>query len=612
MLTPQLGNMISALDNTIEHFKDLDIVSNSVAHIRVNTDGLVELETEVRETENSFRSLGSVIAGLGLGYLLKEQFTSAVEYASDLTEVQNVVDVTFGETSRQIDEWAQGTLDSVGLSELSAKQYAGTMGAMLKSSGLTGDAVNDMSMSITELAGDMASFYNLDTDAAFEKIRSGISGETEPLKQLGINMSVANLEAYALSQGINTAYSEMSQAEQTTLRYNYLMQQTADAQGDYARNSDSYANQVRHLGEAWQAFTGELASDVLPILNEVVGTLGDGVQFLSDNWNVLAPLLGGIIAITGVYLVQANAAAVATGIWTTAQNIFNAVMSANPIAKIIMAVTALIAVIYAIVGVINNVTGETYSATGIIFGAIATVSAAIFNVVIGVINGTISMGVELWNFIASFANFFGNVFNDPIGAIARLFIDLFDTIVSVVQSAASIIDTVLGTDYSGALQGFRNDMQDWVDETVGEQTEYVAKLDATDYTIDRASYEDAWNAGYNAGDNLFSGTESNEVKANEQNNDELTSATKSIAESTAETADTTAAIADSLDITAQSIKYIKDFAEQRAINRYTGTTVNVEMTNNNSVSSDTDVDSIARRLVDVLNTEINTSMEGVH
>ncbi len=611
MLTPQLGNMISALDNTIEHFKDLDIASNSVAHIRVNTDGLVELETEVRETENSFRSLGSVIAGLGLGYLLKEQFTSAVEYASDLTEVQNVVDVTFGETSRQINEWAQGTLDSVGLSELSAKQYAGTMGAMLKSSGLTGDAVNDMSMSITELAGDMASFYNLDTDAAFEKIRSGISGETEPLKQLGINMSVANLEAYALSQGINTAYSEMSQAEQTTLRYNYLMQQTADAQGDYARNSDSYANQVRHLGEAWQAFTGELASDVLPILNEVVGTLGDGVQFLSDNWNVLAPLLGGIIAITGVYLVQANAAAVATGIWTTAQNIFNAVMSANPIAKIIMAVTALIAVIYAIVGAINNVTGETYSATGIIFGAIATVGAAIFNVVIGVINGIIGMGVELWNFIASFANFFGNVFNDPIGAIARLFIDLFDTIVSVVQSAASIIDTVLGTDYSGALQGFRNDMQDWVDETVGEQTEYVAKLDATDCTIDRASYEDAWNAGYNAGDNLFGSSDGNEEQnftANLNSNDDLSN----IAASTAETADTTAAIADSLDITAQSIKYIKDFAEQRAINRYTGTTVSVEMTNHNSISSDTDVDSIARRLVDVLNTEINTSMEGVH
>ena len=611
MLTPQLGNMISALDNTIEHFKDLDIVSNSVAHIRVNTDGLVELETEVRETENSFRSLGSVIAGLGLGYLLKEQFTSAVEYASDLTEVQNVVDVTFGETSRQIDQWAQGTLDSVGLSELAAKRYAGTMGAMLKSSGLTGDAVNDMSMSITELAGDMASFYNLDTDAAFEKIRSGISGETEPLKQLGINMSVANLEAYALSQGINTAYSEMSQAEQTTLRYNYLMQQTADAQGDYARNSDSYANQVRHLGEAWQAFTGELASDVLPILNEVVGALGDGVQFLSDHWDVIAPILGTVIGSIGAYVVAVKGAETATRLWTIATQLCSGALELSPIGMVAASIVAIIGIIYAVVAAINDVTGSSISATGIIFGAIATAGAAIWNIVLGLVNGGISIGVELWNFIASFANFFGNVLNDPIGAIARLFIDLFDTIVSVVQSAASIIDTVLGTDYSGALQGFRNDMQDWVDETVGEQTEYVAKLDATDYTIDRASYEDAWNAGYNAGDNLFGSSDGNEEQnftANLNSNDDLSN----IAASTAETADTTAAIADSLDITAQSIKYIKDFAEQRAINRYTGTTVSVEMTNHNSISSDTDVDSIARRLVDVLNTEINTSMEGVH
>lgn len=614
MLTPSLDNMISALDTTVAHFRELDIASNSVSHIRVNSDGLVELDTEVRQAENSFRSLGGVIAGLGLGYLIKEQFSSAIEYASDLTEVQNVVDVAFGETSQKINEWAEGTIDSVGLSELTAKQYAGTMGAMLKSSGLAGEAVDDMSMSITELAGDMASFYNLDTDVAFEKIRSGISGETEPLKQLGINMSVANLEAYALSQGINTAYSEMSQAQQTQLRYNYLMQQTADAQGDYARTSDSYANQVRHLEQSWQAFTGELASDVLPILNEGVGALGDGVEFLSDHWDVIAPILGAVIGMIGTYVVGVKGAEIATKAWTIVQGIFNAVMSANPIVLVTMAIVALIGIIYAVVAAINDVTGSSISATGIIFGAVATVGAAIWNIVLGLINGVIGVGVELWNFIASFANFFGNVFNDPVAAIAHLFVDLFDTIVGIVEDAAAIIDTVLGTDLAGSIQGFRDDMQAWIDDTVGEQTEYVARLDATDYTIDGIDYKDAWDAGYKAGDNLFGdgGNSADEINAKLSSNDDLTSATKSIASSTADTADTTAAIADSLDITSQSIKYIRDFAEQRAINRYTGTTVNVEMTNNNSVSSDTDVDSIARRLVDVLNTEINTSMEGVH
>lgn len=116
--------------------------------------------------------------------------------------MQNVVDVTFGQGASKINAWAKTTASAFGISELSAKQYSGTMGAMLKSMGLTTDASLNMSQKITELAGDLASFYNLDVDDAFTKIRSGISGETEPLKQLGINMSVANLEAYAMSKGI--------------------------------------------------------------------------------------------------------------------------------------------------------------------------------------------------------------------------------------------------------------------------------------------------------------------------------------------------------------------------------------------------------------------------
>ena len=137
---------------------------------------------------------------------------TGIDYASDLAEVQNVVDVTFGSATEAVNSWSKECLAAYGMNEVSAKRYAGTLGAMLKSSGLAGDAIVDMSKDMVGLAGDMASFYNLDLETAFEKIRSGISGETEPLKQLGINMSVANLEAYALSQGIKTAYKEMYQA----------------------------------------------------------------------------------------------------------------------------------------------------------------------------------------------------------------------------------------------------------------------------------------------------------------------------------------------------------------------------------------------------------------
>ena len=197
-----------------------------------------------------------------------------VDLASDLEEVQNVVDTTFGKKgAAKIEEFADAAIERFGLSELSAKQMSSTMGAMLKSMGLADKAVLQMSTNLTGLAGDMASFYNLDPTQAFEKLRSGIAGETEPLKQLGINLSVVNLEAYAASQGITKAYKEMSEAEKVTLRYNYILSVTKDAQGDFAKTSDSYANQTRILGEEVNALAAEMGDILLPAMTKGVGAL---------------------------------------------------------------------------------------------------------------------------------------------------------------------------------------------------------------------------------------------------------------------------------------------------------------------------------------------------
>ena len=224
-----------------------------------------------------------------------------VSIASDLDEVQNVVDVTFGDGASKIEEWSKKMSNSFGIGELQAKQFAGTLGAMTKSMGLTDEAVYDMSTNLTQLAGDMASFYNLDTEEAFNKIRSGISGETEPLKQLGINMSVANLEAYALSQGINKAYNEMTQAEQATLRYNYLMSTTADAQGDFARTSDSLANQLRILKLNITDLGASIGKSLLPMAQQALGYINNLVDRLKEAFDTggitgLATELGNVLA----------------------------------------------------------------------------------------------------------------------------------------------------------------------------------------------------------------------------------------------------------------------------------------------------------------------------
>ena len=169
------------------------------------------------------------LSAAGVVSILSKWGKAAIDAASDLAEVQNVVDVTFGDSAGKIEAWSKEAGKAYGLTEKQAKQYTSTIGAMLKSQGMADSEIVKTSTDLAGLVADMASFYNLDHDTAFQKIRSGLSGETEPLKQLGINMSAANLEAFRLSQGIEKAYSAMSQGEQTALRYQYIMQATAMA-----------------------------------------------------------------------------------------------------------------------------------------------------------------------------------------------------------------------------------------------------------------------------------------------------------------------------------------------------------------------------------------------
>ena len=254
-------------------------------------DELAKVQSEVKKTTSTterqtskitsmFKKMAKTVA-VALSITAIVSFgKSCIQLGSDLQEVQNVVDVTFGSMNEDINSFAKNAISQFGLSELSAKQYTSTMGSMLKSMGIVGDEMLVMSKNLTGLAGDMASFYNLSGDEAFAKIRAGISGETEPLKQLGINMSVANLEAYALSQGITKAYSEMEQAEQVMLRYNYLMQTTADAQGDFARTSGSWANQTKILSESFNSVKASIGqglinvfTPVLRLINEIIPKL---------------------------------------------------------------------------------------------------------------------------------------------------------------------------------------------------------------------------------------------------------------------------------------------------------------------------------------------------
>ena len=244
------------------------------------------------------QGIGQAAAGFAMkaGGALVDFGKQGIELASDLAEVQNVVDTTFGANASKINEFSKQAANQFGLSELQAKQYSSTLGAMFKSMGTGADATLKMSEGLTGLAGDMASFYNLDPEEAFEKLKSGITGETEPLKALGINMSDANLQAFALSNGLKTQTKDMSQAQLATLRYQYLMQATADAQGDFAKTGDSYANQQRKFQMNMQTLSTIIGSALLPVLNTVFSTLNSSMPELQSTLQEIMKPLGEMLA----------------------------------------------------------------------------------------------------------------------------------------------------------------------------------------------------------------------------------------------------------------------------------------------------------------------------
>lgn len=218
---------------------------------------------------------------------------SAISLASDLQEVQNVVDVAFGSMAGEVEEFSKSALKQFGLSELAAKRMASTFMAMGKGLGIDGTTGKEMALTLTGLAGDIASFFNVEETVAQTALESIYTGETETLKKFGIVMTEANLQAFALAQGITKSYGAMSQAEKVALRYQYVLQQTALAQGDFVRTGGSWANQVRLLKEQWSQLLGIMGSGLIQVLTPIVSALNQMLSALISVGNAIAKLFGG-------------------------------------------------------------------------------------------------------------------------------------------------------------------------------------------------------------------------------------------------------------------------------------------------------------------------------
>lgn len=257
-------------------------LQKAVSKVQSQLNGLDKTTTKITtKMGNAFsklaKSAGITLTIAGLIRLGK----SAVQAASALEEVQNVVDVSFGEAAAEIDRFAKTCMDRFGLSEYSAKKMASQFMAMGNSMGIANANSKIMSVQLTGLAADLASFFNVSVETAQNALEGVYTGQTRALRQFGLVVDEATIEEYALSQGITKSVRAMTAAEQATLRYNYVLQQTTNAQNDFARTSGTWANQIRLLRQQWNAFMTELGSVITAVLLPVVKWLNTILAYLT-------------------------------------------------------------------------------------------------------------------------------------------------------------------------------------------------------------------------------------------------------------------------------------------------------------------------------------------
>ena len=368
----------------------------------------IEIQSLEHDSKDAFNSLktsilgakdklseftkAAIAAGTALAVnKLKDLGSQAIETASDLREVQNVVDTSFGDLAYMMEDLADKAIEVYGISKLTAKQTGSTFMAMARGMDIVPQTAAEMSIALTALSADMASFYNTEQQVASTALNSVFTGETETLKKFGIVMTEANLNAFAMAQGIEKTVKQMSQAEKVQLRYNYVMSQTSLVQGDFAKTSGEWANRSRVLKEQiteLSAMVGEelinnlgdvqskaddlfelvrdakqsgqlsrIIGDVTAALNKLIDILVGAAEFIYKYRVEIGNTVKAIIALKAVMklsgtitnvikvlgsLKSAMAALTAsTKAQTAAQGALNASMSVNPYVLLITAVTAL-------------------------------------------------------------------------------------------------------------------------------------------------------------------------------------------------------------------------------------------------------------------------------
>lgn len=378
-----------------------------------------------------------------------------------------------------------------------------------------------------------------------------------------------------------------------------------------------------------------IVNTVVSVVSKTFSIIVSLGSMIYTNWSWIRPIVLGVIAgmllynataliTNGILAAQGFLASVAaaglmmqegaTFTATVAQHGLNAALWACPITWIVAAIIGLIVVFYAVIGAINKFAGTSISATGVIAGAFTVLGAIIGNVLFAAINFAINLFGLFWNYIASFVNFFANVWVDPINSVIRLFGDLVSNALGALKTIAKALDDVFGSNMAGAVGGWQAKLTTKVNAVAGGPGKVVMpKFDSSKYQIERYDYGNAYKSGYGVGKgaeskvkNAFStpGLDVSDIGSNPD--------LGALKNNTGKTADNTAEMKDKMDITAEDLKYMRDIAERDVINKFTTAEIKVDMKNNMKVKNGTDLDGLVTHLENKLFETMQTTAEGVH
>lgn len=615
-----LGNML-----------DADYVSQFEVEVSANTSGAMDDINAMQE------DIGEVVVPVSAGTkALNAAFDQITEKAAEIQSRGIYGDEAMIAAGAEFATYFTDA-DAIMLMMDTLANYAMGMtgGGEIDSSGMVDYATN--------LGKIMSGSYDAMTKKGFEftdaqkAIIEGTATQQQIAAALGkeyLDMSADMQAAAAIAQVIDEAWEGMYETMSDTPQGKVI--QLKNAFGDLKEvvGEQLYpyvAKLVDVITDNWdtietivQGFTTGLQV-ALGVLTWLVEGAINFASFVVDNWPWISKIVMGIVGAFLAYQAVSTIVSIAMGIMTIAQTLLNLSMAACPVTWIVLGFLALIVVLaalvvmfYMVVAKINELAGTSISATGILCGLFASNAAAVWNIFAALYNFVSDGLANLHNLVAAWANFFGNVFDDPVGSIVRLFLDLADTVLSMLETVASAIDTLFGSNLADAVSGWRDTLSEWTAgayEKFGTGEIIMEKTDVPEH-LERIDVGEAWNAGYNFGSNIedfladFSLSDLFNTKEEE---DWLDRFGKYFDEYPLEDIkDNTGQIADLMGETEEDLKYIRDMAEQDTVNRFTIAEVHIEQTNHNNISSDMDLDGVVTGLTDAVNESIDIMTEGVH